>query len=94
MTLTPYISVWVVMAVGVLALALYRMTVAHHEDDTLHIGEKEAHLVVEQTRVFKRIEAIDWWGKLLTVIAVIYGLVLAGVYLYHVWLESAKVHWQ
>ncbi len=93
MNLTPYISIWVAMAVGVLALALQRMIVASHEDETLHIGENEAHLVDQQTKVFRKIQTIDRWGKLLTVIAVLYGLALAGVYLYHMWLESSKLRW-
>ena len=40
MNLTPYISIWVVMAVGVLALALHRMIVATHEDENLAHWEK------------------------------------------------------
>ena len=93
MNLTPYISLWVVMAVGVLALAAYRLAVARHEDQSLHLSENEAHLVRAQTKIFRRIETIDWWGKLLTVIAVVYGLTIAAGYLYHAWLESAKIHW-
>ncbi len=92
MNLTPYISTWVVMAIGVLALALYRMIIASHEDETLHIGGNEAHLVDQQTKVFRKIETLDRWGIPLTIIAVLYGLVLAGVYLHHVWLESSKFH--
>lgn len=93
MNLIPYVSVWAVIVSGVLVLALYRMAVASHEDDNLHIGQNQARLVAEQSRVFRRIEAIDWWGKLLTVIAVLYGLALAMVYLYHVWQEGFKVRW-
>lgn len=93
MNLIPYVSVWAVMAISVLALALYRMAVASHEDETLHIGENQARLVAEQTKLFRKIEAIERWGKTLTVIAVLYGLALAIVYLYHAWQESSKVHW-
>lgn len=93
MNLIPFITTWAVLAVGVSALALYRVIAANHEDKYLHIGKAEAHLVDQQTKVFRKIESIDRWGKLLTVIAVVYGLALAGVYSYHVWLEGFKIRW-
>lgn len=92
MGLTPYITVWVVISVVVLGLAIYRMTVASREDDTIHIFESETPLVAEQKKIFRKIETIDRWGQILTVVAVVYGLALAGAYLYGVWQQSAKIH--
>ncbi len=91
MNLIPFVYIWIVLATVVLALALYRLAVASHEDESLHVLESEAPLVAEQTKVYKKIETIDWWGQALTVIAVLYGLVLAGIYLYHVWQQSSKI---
>jgi hypothetical protein len=31
------------------------------------------------------------WGKLLTVVAVVYGVLLAAAYTYHVWLEMQAI---
>ncbi len=93
MNLIPYVSFWAVLVFGVVALALYRKMVASHEDLSLHIAANQAPLIAKQTEVYKKIETIDRWGQILTVVAVLYGLVLGVVYLAHMWQEGSKVHW-
>ncbi len=93
MNLIPYVSIWAVMTIGVVALALYRMAVASHEDESLHLSPNEARLIAQQIKVSRKIDTIDRWGKILTIVAALYGLLLAAVYLSHVWSESSKLHW-
>jgi hypothetical protein len=38
-----------------------------------------------------KIEQIDKWGKLLTAVGVVYGLILAGVYFYKTWTASSSI---
>jgi hypothetical protein len=38
-----------------------------------------------------RLDVIDKWGKLLTVIAAAYGLVLAIVYTYQTWVQATNL---
>lgn len=91
MNLTPYIVGWAVLGVVVLVLAIYRSAVAGHEDDSLHVMAGEAPVIVEQQKIGRKIEHIELWGKSLTALLVIYGLVLGGIYLYHAWLQSGTV---
>ena len=91
MNLIPYVSVWAVLAVGVLALVGYRMSVAHHDDASLDVLEKNAGVIAQQTLAIQRIGAIDRWGKSLTVLTILYGLAIAGVYIAHGWLEATKI---
>ncbi len=91
MSLTPYIASWIVLGVIVLALAGYRMMVAGHEDKTLHLTDKEAALVMEQTRTSEKIRTIDRWGQTLTVLAILCGVAILAMYLYQVWQESTKI---
>ncbi len=91
MNLIPYIVGWAVLGVVVLALAIYRSSVAGHEDDSLHVMAGEAPIIVEQQKIGRKIEHIELWGKSLTALLVIYGLVLGGIYLYHAWLQSGNV---
>jgi uncharacterized membrane protein len=85
----PHIVALAVLALVVGGLALYRKSVASHEDDTVHLtGSGEA--VQEQMQIAAKLEKIDKWGKLLTVVLVIYGLVVAGLYILHMWEESSK----
>jgi hypothetical protein len=91
MNLIPYIVGWAILGFVVLALAIYRSAVAGHEDDSLHVMAVEAPIIVQQQRLGKKIEHIEIWGKSLTALLVVYGLVLAGIYLYHAWQVSSTV---
>ncbi len=87
--LIPHIVILAVLAVIVGGLALYRKAVASKEDDTVHLSGGET-AVQEQVAVASKLNAIDKWGKLLTVVLVIYGLVIAGIYVLQMWEESSK----
>jgi hypothetical protein len=82
--LIPYIGIWAFLAFLALALALYRKFVSAHEEDRyVHISEGEAHLIPRQVSINRRLQTIDRWGELLTILSLIAGLVLAAVYLYY-----------
>ena len=89
--LTFYILTWAVLAVVVLGLALYRFSLAGHEDESIHVSAVEAKQVVEQQQVFGKLNRVEFWGKLLTVIVVLYGLAIAGAYLYNAWQQSSQI---
>ena len=90
MNLPPYIYGWAVLVGIVLGLAIRRQWVASHEDDKLHLAESEAPLIARQIMVGRSIDTIDRWGQGLTILVLVYGLALLGVYLYGVWLAGAK----
>lgn len=90
MNLNPYISIWAVLALVVLAMAVYRTVVARRDDASLHVIENET-LIAQQEKAYHTIETVDRWGQLLTIVTIFYGLVLATIHLYHVWQESAKI---
>ena len=91
MSLIPYVSTWLVLALVVAGMAAYRYVVAKHEDRSLHVVEEDPGLISQQLREEKKLESIDRWGKSLTVIVVLYGLAILGVYLYHVWQEAYTI---
>ena len=87
---TLSVSIWAVMALIVLGLAIYRKIIANKEDDTMHLSDAEVNLITEQNVLSRKLEAVDKWGKLLTIVVVAYGLIIAGVILYQGWLEASK----
>jgi len=91
MQLTVYIWSWVILAVVVLCLALYRFTLAGHEDESLRLSDFETPKIAEQKQVFGKLNRVEFWGKLLTVVVILYGLAIAGAYLYHSWMQSGQV---
>ena len=85
--------VWCLLALVTLSLAGYRKVVASREDDLVHLGDTDSGLIAAQRNTEERLAMIDKWGKILTVITLVLGLVIGVFYLYQGWLESAqKVH--
>jgi hypothetical protein len=85
MNLIPFIVSWAVLATIVLALAVYRYFVARNEDDCIHVGVSH---VSTQQNVAKKLDGIDKWGKLLTIVVAVYALVIGGLFMYSSWIES------
>lgn len=84
---TVIVVAWSLLALVVLGLAIYRFMVARQEDDFLHVREDEVELIAAQGAIARKLETIDRWGKLLTVVALIWGLALGGYYIYLSWLS-------
>ena len=85
--LMPYFILWVVLAAVVVFLIVWRKTVSIHEDETLHL---DAGGISQQLNVTHKLDVIDKWGKILTAITVIFGLVLGAVYMYQSWVALSK----
>jgi len=80
--LVPYAVLWGVLALVVIALIVYRKYVADQEDDSIHL---EGSAPTDQIALAHRLEMIDRWGKAVTALVVLYGLVLAAIYVYQIW---------
>jgi hypothetical protein len=88
MNWTPFIAIWSFFAAIVLALAAYRKMLAGREDDSLHVSEGSARLIPQQVANAQRINVVEKWGKSLTAVVVVAGLIMAGLYFYGVWQMS------
>lgn len=86
---TPWMILWAALALAVLGMAGYPKIVSVREDETPHLGNpsESAHQVV----ISRKLEHIDKWGKLLTVVAAIYGLLLAIAYTYQAWVQASNL---
>ncbi len=85
MNLTPYIVLWLFLGVAVLALAGYRkIMMLHQEDETIHLGAGEEKQIPSQVALARKLDVLDRWGKSLTVVTILSGLLMAIIYLYGV----------
>ncbi|MEZ5352507.1 MAG: hypothetical protein R2762_07705 [Bryobacteraceae bacterium] len=91
MNILPLVAIWAVLAVAVLVIAGIRMMSASHEDDSIHLREGDASVIHQQAAYAGKIQWLDRVGKALTVATVAFGLVLAALYFYQVWMESTKI---
>jgi len=89
MSFLPFLILWGLMAASVIALILWRRAVAGEEDDSIHVMEGEQGVTQHQVVVAQKLETIDKWGKALTAATVLVGVVIAGVYFYHLWVATS-----
>jgi len=87
--LMPFTLAWAVLGVIVLVLALMRRNISSHEDDTLHLSGGGA-AVTEQVMTAKKLATIDLWGKVLTVVLGVSGLVLGALYAKQAWEAASR----
>jgi len=84
-TLTIQSFLWVIMAAAVGSLALFRKYISRAEVDVLHLRDNESAQIPQQEAIEHQLAAIDRWGKLLTIVLIGYGVLIACGYLYIAW---------
>jgi hypothetical protein len=82
--------IWAVLATVVGVLIIVRKVAARNEDDIIHVNE--LNVSARQTAVAHTLDIIDRWGVTLTVIVVVYGLALLGVFLYNSWVQGQQLN--
>ena len=90
LNLFPFAMMWAVLALIVLALVVLRKKVASSEDDTLHVMEGDAAMIPRQQKIAHELELIDRWGKSLTVFAIVFGIVIGGLFVYQGWVNASS----
>jgi hypothetical protein len=81
---TPLVASWAFLVLVVLLLAGYRKIISVGEAEMLHLSDPTESM--HQVAIAHKLDVIDKWGKVLTVIAATYGLLLAIGYTYETWL--------
>jgi hypothetical protein len=84
-SLTPFLVILLMLIAALILVAFWRKTVAVQEDPALHLGAAHAGTAAEQVAVAKKLAQIDKWMKLLSVVAVVFGLLLGALALYKAW---------
>jgi cytochrome b subunit of formate dehydrogenase len=90
MSLLPFFIAWVILGGVVATLAFMRKAIASKEDDSLHLAGGGAVIVDQQASIAKRLEAVDRWGKLLTIVLAVSGLILAIIYGVQIWNQATN----
>jgi uncharacterized membrane protein len=83
--LRPFLILWLIEIAALIVVSFWRRAVAVQEDPALHLGAAHAGTAAEQIALAKKLEQIDKWVKILTVIAVVFGLLLGAAALYKAW---------
>ena len=91
MNFTMILIVWGAMALLVLMTAVYRKVIARQDDSMLHLHGNEGSLVQHQAEVAHRLELVDRFGKLSTIVVSLLGLAIAAAYFYDGWVKSSQL---
>lgn len=75
---------WTVLLTAYVVLLIYRKQIEHSEDDTLHVMADSRVLTTQET-IAHKMDVLDKWAKILITVVIVYGLIIAGIYCYHVW---------
>lgn len=78
--LRPFLYLWIVLAAVVVVLFAWRQSIAKKEDDTIDVLQSAAP--PQQAFLAQKLEHVDKWGKLITIIAAVYAVVLGALYIY------------
>ena len=92
MFLNIYFITWVLLAAAVAVLAVYRVRLGSQADESIHLSPAESSMIAVQSKQPALIARVERWGKPLTVVAVVYGLVLLVVWFYQVWNGIYQAH--
>lgn len=87
--LRPFVAIWAVIAAAVAVLVVRRKMVTRDEEDSVHVLEGGAAVSSHQVALAQKLEVIDKWGKILTAIAVITGLLLLVLWAYQLYLSNS-----
>jgi len=85
------LGVWGAVFASWMVVTILRWSAGKAEDDHIHVFEGD-QAIAHQSEVSHKLDVLDRWKTILTVITLVYGLVLGIFHLYNVWLEGSSSH--
>ncbi len=90
MLLALLIGIFCVLVISVLTLGVMRKVAGREEEQLLlHVGDPS--IVEKKSSIVHRVDQIEAWGKTLTVVTIVYGLMVLCYYLYLGWQQSGQM---
>jgi len=90
MRLFPFLIGWLVVLVVFLVVWVWRRGVGRQEDESIHVLDSEVGQVAQQVQVGKKLDKLDRWVKIVSIVLAVYSVVLAGLYVYAAWDASSR----
>ena len=90
MSIVPFTVIWACLLMALLGILLYRKMVIR-EDDYVHLADSEAKAVSSQLEAVHKLDVLDRWQRILTILTLVGAVLLSVAYLYQLWIESSKL---
>jgi hypothetical protein len=93
MNLTMQLALFVLLAVILFAVWMYRKWLDDHEDHNIHLHNtaSDTNVIVTQQSINKRLEVLERAIRYLTIVLIAYGLIVAALAIYNGWDTSNAV---
>ena len=82
---------WVVLAVTLIGLMLFRKHASRNEDDFLHVSHATASTLNTQAATARQMDVLDRWVSIFLIAVLVYGLGIGAWFLCQVWLANSKL---
>lgn len=83
--------VWSALTLVVISLAVARRVAAGKDDEYVHLSDAETAAIPRQLAIANKLDRLDTWGKRLTVVDAVFGLVLVAILIYQTWQQSQTI---
>jgi hypothetical protein len=81
---------WTVLVAAYVILFIYRKQIERSEDDTLHVLAENTVLTNQQS-IAHKMTVLEHWSRILFFVVLVYGCIIAGIYMYSVWQSNLRV---
>lgn len=90
--LMPGIVLWALVTTVVLVLFVWRVMVTKGEPRVLHVAPENEEQMVEvreEVKLARKLDVIDRWGKVLTIVSAVLVLAVGAAWVYNGWLAGS-----
>lgn len=80
---------WSALVTAYIVLLVWRKQLERTEDDTLHVLADRSVLSAQESMAHK-MDLLERWSRILISLVILSGLVIAGIYMYSVWVSNTN----
>ncbi|HYA16882.1 MAG TPA: hypothetical protein VEF06_05420 [Bryobacteraceae bacterium] len=84
------VILWIVLAAALAILMAYRKLVEGSTDELVHMSDMSGTAIAKQQTTARQLDQIDRVVKILAILVIVYGVALAGWYVYDAFVNSGK----
>jgi hypothetical protein len=84
------VILWIVLAAALAVLLAYRKFVEGSVDELVHVSDATGATITKQQTTARQLEQLDRIVKILWLVVILYGVGLAGMYVYDAFVNGGK----
>ena len=88
--LMPWLILWAIVTTVVVILAVWRVVGGLHDIGSIHLGRTGDKETERETRFSRKLDRVERWGQVLTVLSAILIAGIGVAWLYNGWLITSK----